>query len=93
MSITTDTRLDSYNQLDKQTMYDLILNTLKEHKEEGLTAREIAIKLYDKGLIRSNERQATQPRLTELVDNNVLIVIGKRMDEITHRNVAIYTIK
>ena len=41
-------------------------------------------------MIISNERQATQPRFTELVDEGVVKVIGKRRDEITNRNVAVY---
>ena len=93
MSITTDTRWESFEKLDRQTMYNLILNTLESYKEDGLTARELAVKLYNQGFIKSNERQATAPRLTELVDEGILVVIGKRVDEISRKNVAVYTLK
>ncbi len=73
-------------------MYDLIIAALHDNQEQGLTAREIAIILYNQGMIISNERQATQPRLTELVDEGIVKVIGKRKDEITNRNVAVYTL-
>lgn len=92
MSITADTRLESYEKINKETMYNLIVNTLKEYKNSGLTAREIAIELYNKGLVKSNDRQATAPRLTELVDKGIVVVIGKKMDEFTQRNVAVYTL-
>ncbi len=93
MSITTDTRWESFEKLDRKTMYNLILNTLKAYEKDGLTARELAVKLYNQGLIKSNERQATAPRLTELVDEGILVVIGKRVDAISRKNVAVYTLK
>ena len=91
MSITTETRWESFEKLDKKRLYDLIISTLMDVKE-GLTAREIAVILYNKGYIKSNERQATHPRLTELVDANRVAVIGKKLDEISQRHVAIYSI-
>ena len=93
MSITTDTRFESLEKLDRHGVYNLILSTLHDNKENGLTAREVAVILYNQGLLRSNERQATAPRLTELVDDGRVIIIGKRFDEISLRNVAVYTIK
>ena len=93
MSITTDTRFESLEKLDRNGLYSLILSTLHDNKENGLTARELAVILYNQGLLRSNERQATAPRLTELVDDGRVVIIGKRFDEISLRNVAVYTIK
>lgn len=93
MSITTDTRFESLEKLDRNGLYNLILSTLHDNKENGLTAREVAVILYNQGLLRSNERQATAPRLTELVDDGRVIIIGKRFDEISLRNVTVYTIK
>ena len=93
MSITTDTRFESLEKLDRNGLYNLILSTLYDNKENGLTAREVAVILYNQGLLRSNERQATAPRLTELVDAGRVVIIGKRFDEISLRNVAVYTIK
>ena len=92
MSITTDTRFESLEKLDRNGLYNLILSTLNDNKENGLTAREVAVILYNQGLLRSNERQATAPRLTELVDDGRVVIIGKRFDEISLRNVAVYTI-
>jgi len=93
LSITTDTRFESLEKLDRNGLYSLILSTLHDNKENGLTAREVAVILYNQGLLRSNERQATAPRLTELVDDGRVVIIGKRFDEISLRNVAVYTIK
>ena len=92
MSITTDTRFESLQKLDKKHLQNLIVATLREHPKEGLTTRETAVILYDKGFLHSNERQATAPRLTELVDEGIVRVIGKRFDKITRKNVAVYAI-
>lgn len=91
MSITSETRRESNEKIDKKRLYDLIISTLIDFKE-GLTARELAVVLYSKGLIISNERQATHPRLTELVDAKKIIVVGKKFDEISQRNVAVYAL-
>lgn len=92
MSITTDNRWDSFEKVDRKRMYDLIVSTLLHDGKNGLTAREIAVILYNQGFLISNDRQATQPRLTELVDKNIVKVIGKKLDNITQRNVAVYTL-
>lgn len=58
-----------------------------------MTAREIAIKLYNQGFLLSNERQATAPRLTEMVDKGLIVVVGKKKDTVTQKQVAVYAIK
>lgn len=92
MSITTQNRWDSFEKLDNKRLCDLIISTLSDNVESGLTAREIAVILYNQGYIRSNERQATQPRLTELVDAEKVLVVGKRLDNMTRRKVAVYSV-
>lgn len=93
MSITSQTRFESFAKLDRTRLYGMILDTLNEHKDNGLTAREVSSILYNKGLIKDNTRQATAPRLTELVDKGTVVVIGKRLDDISGKNVAVYAIK
>lgn len=91
MSITTQTRFESYEKLDVKFLYGKIVNLLlAKDSTEGLTAREIAIELYNDGIIKDNSRQATQPRLTELVDKGIVQVVGKKYDKLTERKVASY---
>ncbi len=61
--ISEEARRDSYDSLDKENRYNLILEVLSKPK----TAKEIAIELYKNKKIMDNERNATAPRLTELV--------------------------
>lgn len=93
MSITTDTRFESYQKLNKECLKNEIVSVLKDFKESGLTAREVAIILYNNGIINNKERQATAPRLTELSDDGIVVVVGKKMDEVTYKNVAVYSLK
>lgn len=92
MSITTDNRWESFEKLDRKRLQDLIVSTLMNNTKDGLTAREIAVILYNQGYIKSAERQATHPRLTELVDDGRVVVIGKRLDDVSLKNVAVYAI-
>ena len=98
MSITSDTRFESLSKINRQRLHSSILSVLKQNKKEnpttaGLTAREVAVILYNKGLLINNERQATAPRLTELVDKGKVVVVGKKKDYITNVSVAVYTIQ
>lgn len=92
MSITSDTRFDSMKKIDKTRMYGMIIAALKSASGEGLTARECSTVLYNQGKIYDSGRQATAPRLTELEDKGIVQIIGKRLDNITNRNVAVYAL-
>ena len=58
-----------------------IKNTLQENQ---------LINCIRSGLIRTAERQETAPRLTEMVECNVIEIVGKKFDSMSNRNVAIY---
>lgn len=90
-SVTQQTRRESMEKVNRTRLYDLILNALNK-APSGLTAREIAQILYKEGAVLHQDRQAVQPRLTELVEKEIIKVSGKRFDNITSRNVAVYTI-
>lgn len=55
-----------------------------------MTAREIGAVLYRHGLVLSPSRQQVQPRLTELMQDGKIEVVGKRRDSLTKRSVAVY---
>lgn len=80
------TRNESNEKVDRATRYKEITDLLKINPQ-GLTARQIA---YGLGF---RERNATAPRLTELVKKGLVIEDGTRWDEFTKRNVAVYKLK
>ena len=74
-------------QVDKQKRYNEILECLGDKE---MTAKEIAQEMYLKEYIPTNERNYTSPRLTELLINGIVEVIGKKKCEWTGKSVSVY---
>lgn len=97
-SITRHTRKESYKSLDEMPINDKILAFLEDYPK-GLTARELAVKMYNQGLVGEPVRQATAPRLTTLADPNKndgvpkVVAIGYKKDFYSGVSVAIYTLR
>ena len=89
MSITAETRRESYELVDAKTLYTKIRRIFEE-TSRPYTARELAVILHENHLIPFPVRQAVAPRLTEMEDAGILEVCGKVYDEVTERNVAAY---
>ena len=88
--ITIETRQLSFEDIKekRQMRYEQILDRLEKPK----TAKEIAVELYELGLIPSTERNYTAPRLTELEKIGKVKAIGKKKCEYTGKQVAIYEV-
>lgn len=87
--ITQQTRQMSFEDIKekKKIRYEQILDILKNRE---MAAKEIAVELFDLGLIPSTERNYTAPRLTELVKMGVVKVVGKKECKWTGKQVAVY---
>lgn len=90
---TKETRRDSIDTINETLghRHMLILNQLRFI--DDTTARELAISMYEQGLIATPDRNMVHPRLNELVEKDLVEVIGKRKDELMNRMVAVYKIK
>lgn len=86
-SVTVETRRESYEALDNETIHKHIIDILAGTR---LTAREVAVIMHRRGLTPFPVRQAVAPRLTELVERGVVEADGKAYDHETKRNVAVY---
>lgn len=86
--ITLQTRQLSFEDIKpkRQIRYNQILDRLDKPK----TAKEIAVELYELGLIPSTERNYTAPRLTELEKMGIVKTDTKRKCEYTGKMVAVY---
>ena len=86
--ITQQTRAESYNDIQTKTKvrYEQILDRLDKPK----TAKEIAIELFDLGLIPSSERNYVSPRLTELEQKGIVKAFRKKKCQYTGHTVAVY---
>ena len=90
--ISKETRYDSNETLDRKKRYFQIIDILEEYQTEyeGMTAKEIARIMYSKGYSTSDERNITAPRLTELLEMNLVKVIGKRKCFYSNKKVSVY---
>ena len=88
-STTLETRQLSFTDIQdkKKKRYEQILNRLSNRE---MTAKEIAVEMFELGMIASTERNYTAPRLTELEQMGYVEVIGKKKCEWTGKMVAVY---
>ena len=89
--VTKETRRESYRTVlsNLGERQQLVIEALKGSSGD-MTAREIAFKLFNEGLIPTPERNMVHPRLNELVDLDIVKVTGKKLDVSMNRKVATY---
>lgn len=87
---TYATRAEANDSVDKVKRYSQIIECLKETPE--MTAKEIAVRMRQKGYIPTDERNFTAPRLTELAQKGIVEPIGKKKCRYTGRTVAVWTL-
>ena len=86
-NVTLETRVESESTVDKQLRYTQILEILGDYE---MTAKEIANEMYMRGMIPTNERNFTSPRITELCIKGILEPVGKKKCMWTGKTVSTY---
>ena len=89
-AITAETRKESYEKIEKTSLHRAVLEVLEN---ENLTAREIAVALFDRGILSFPARAIISPRITELAQMGKIEIVNKKYDDVTERNVAVFAIK
>lgn len=84
-----ETRSESEIKVDKQKKYAQILEILSS-SSEAMSAKEIAVKMYEKGYIPIAERNYSAPRLTELLKMGKVDCVGKKTCKYTGRSVGVF---
>ena len=87
---TLSTRAEAYDSVDKQKRYEQIIECLEVRP---MTAKEIAVMMFDKGYIPNTERNFTAPRLTELSKEGVVEPFAKKRCDYTGKTVAVYRLR
>ena len=93
---TLETRSESYEKVDKQKRYSQIIECLYEAEkgqERGLTAKECAYMMMQKGYIPTSERNFVSPRLTELGRIGKVEPIGKKVCSFTGKKVSVWALR
>lgn len=87
---TLETRGESNENVNKTKRYSQIIECLKECPK--MTAKEIAVRMMQKGYIPTSERNFTAPRLTEMSQRGIVEPVGKKLCEYTGHKVAVYSL-
>ena len=86
--ITLETRHEANESVPKQKRYNQILEILDEMGEA--TAKEIAVRMCEKGFVNSTERNWAAPRLSEMEWIGRVETVGKKKCAYTGKTVAVY---
>ena len=87
---TAETRRESNEKIDKKARENQVLDILSDGKER--TARQVAFEMQQRGFTNTAERNNASPRLTSLLEQRKVIVVGKEIDNITGKKVAVFKI-
>lgn len=82
-----ETKIDSYNQIDVKQRQEQVLEVLGD---ETLTAKEIAVRMYEKGYTNNDDRNNASPRLNELLNQDLVEIYGKKTCEYSGKTVAVF---
>ncbi len=88
MRTADETRREAHESVNKQRRYSQILEILEEMGEA--TAKEVAVRMCEKGYTNSSERNWSAPRLTEMEWSGKVRVVGKKKCAYTGKTVAVY---
>lgn len=88
-NIAYETRQMSFTDIQdkKKKRYEQILNRLGNRE---MTAKEIAVEMFDLEMIPSTDRNYTAPRLNELEKMGYVKVIDKKKCKWTGKTVSVY---
>lgn len=83
-------KVESHKTVDKAKRYSQIKEILKGKE---LTAKEIAVVMFERHYIPTTERNFTAPRLTELVKKGEVEIVGQKKCIYTGKTVSVYSLK
>lgn len=89
-NICEETRREANEKVDKKARENQVLEILSDTKER--TARQVAFEMWQRGFTNTAERNNASARLTKLLEDRKVIVIGKVLDKVTGKKVAVYKI-
>lgn len=85
----SDTRAFANESAPRRERYVQVLECLKERP---MTAKEVAMRMHEKGYIPTDERNFAAPRMTELMNMGVIEPLGKKKCSFGRRMVTVYGI-
>lgn len=86
------TRALSHEEVDKKTRYRQIVEILEESKEP-LSAKEISVRMFQKGYASTSERNLSHPRISELLRVGIVDVANDKKCQYTGKTVATFKLR
>lgn len=86
------TRAESNESVDRKKRYHQIIEILSISKEP-MSAKEIAVAMYNKGYANTSERNLSHPRITELLKLGIVDCVGDKICQYTGKNVGVFKLR
>lgn len=88
--MTEETRREANEKVDKTTREMQVLSILNEYEE--LTAKQVARYMAYRGYTKEIDYNNARPRLTHLLENREVYIVGKELDPQTNCKEVVYKI-
>lgn len=85
---THETRAEANETVDKVKRYTQIIECLREKTQ--MTAKEIAVRMCEKGYIPTTERNFTAPRLTEMSQRGLIEPLLEKRNVNTQEHTVVH---
>jgi len=86
-----ETRAEANDSVDKKRRYKQIIEIMTLNKEP-MTAKEISVEMFKRGYTPTSERNFSSPRITEMLKNGLVDVVGKKKCKYTGKTVTVYVL-
>ena len=90
---TFETRAESNDLVPRELRYKQIVEIFEDMKPRNLTAKEVAVFMFNRGFTPNAERNFSAPRITELMQKGIVEPAGKTKCRYTGKTVTIYRIR
>lgn len=85
--ISEETRAEAYKMLDENERERQVLECLGDKE---MTVREVVAEMLRREYIEEKDKNYVAPRMTTLFQRRELVIVAKKREEKTGRNVAVY---
>lgn len=90
---TFDTRAESNDLVPRDLRYKQIIEIFEDMSPRNLTAKEVAVFMFNRGFTPNAERNFSAPRITELMQKGIVEPAGKTKCRYTGKTVTIYRLR
>lgn len=87
-----ETRAEAHCKVKKKNHYIEIIEILNDFNIP-MTAKEIAVEMKNRGYSKTDERNASAPRITEMLQDGLLECVGDKVCQYTNNSVGVFVVR